>query len=387
MFQSKRRSWRMLLIALVAVLAFSVMAGCGKKEASSGGKDTSKVIATYEGGEITENEFDREQRIVLALQPQMEQFMQMEDFRQYLIKQEIAYEYLETKADDKTKEAGKKKAEEQFDQMKTSYGEDSFKQMLDAQKITEADFKNYMVRIYTVMEGERQKISEDDVKKEFEATKQDYTTATVRHILINFTDPDGKERTSEAALKLAKDVKAKLDKGEDFAALAKQYSEDPGSKDNGGLYENVEVSNWVEAFKQAALTQPLNEIGEPVETEYGYHIIRVEARTEKKYEDLTQEQKDMIQTTLASNKLDEFMSGDLEKKIIKKIELPKVETSTGENGTGAGTNAGNGTNAGTDAGTNAGKEGSGNAENAGNAGTSGNGAANNAGTNGSNTSK
>ncbi|MGG3455423.1 peptidylprolyl isomerase [Paenibacillus rhizolycopersici] len=381
MFQSKRRSWRMLLIALVAVLALSVMAGCGKKEASSGGKDTSKVIATYEGGEITENEFDREQRIVLALQPQMEQFMQMEDFRQYLIKQEIAYEYLETKADDKTKEAGKKKAEEQFDQMKKSNGEDSFKQMLDAQKITEADFKNYMVRIYTVMEGERQKITEDDVKKEFEATKQDYTTASVRHILINFTDPDGKERTSEDTLKLAKEVKSKLDKGEDFAALAKQYSEDPGSKDNGGLYENVEVSNWVEAFKQAALTQPLNQIGEPVETEYGYHIIRVEARTEKKYEDLTQEQKDMIQTTLASNKLDEFMSGDLEKKIIKKIELPKVETSTGENGTNAGTNAGNGTNAGTDAGKNAGTEGSGNA------GTSGNGATNDAGTNGGNTSK
>ncbi|GIP50768.1 foldase protein PrsA 4 [Paenibacillus sp. J53TS2] len=371
----------MLLIALVAVLALSVMAGCGKKEASSGGKDTSKVIATYEGGEITENEFDREQRIVLALQPQMEQFMQMEDFRQYLIKQEIAYEYLETKADDKTKEAGKKKAEEQFDQMKKSNGEDNFKQMLDAQKITEADFKNYMVRIYTVMEGERQKITEDDVKKEFEATKQDYTTASVRHILINFTDPDGKERTSEDTLKLAKEVKSKLDKGEDFAALAKQYSEDPGSKDNGGLYENVEVSNWVEAFKQAALTQPLNQIGEPVETEYGYHIIRVEARTEKKYEDLTQEQKDMIQTTLASNKLDEFMSGDLEKKIIKKIELPKVETSTGENGTNAGTNAGNGTNAGTDAGKNAGTEGSGNA------GTSGNGATNDAGTNGGNTSK
>ncbi len=373
MFQSKRRSWRTLLIALVAVLAFSVMAGCGKKEASSGGNDTSKVIATYEGGEITENEWDREQRIVLALQPQMEQFMQMEDFRQYLIKQEIAYEYLETKADDKTKEAGKKKAEEQFDLMKSSYGEDNFKQMLDAQKLTEAEFKNYMVRIYTVMEGERLKISEDDVKKEFEATKQDYTTASVRHILINFTDPDGKERTSEDALKLAKDVKAKLDKGEDFATLAKEYSEDPGSKDNGGLYENVEVSNWVEAFKQAALTQPVNEIGDPVETEYGYHIIRVESRTEKKFEDLTQEQKDMIQTTLASNKLDEFMSGDLEKKIIKKIELPKVETNTGENDTDAGTNAGNGTNAGTDAGTNAGTEGSGNA---GNAGTNGNGAGN-----------
>lgn len=373
----------MLLIGLVAVLAFSVMAGCGKKDASSGGNDTSKVIATYDGGEITENEFDREQRIVLALQPQMEQFMQMEDFRQYLVKQEIAYEYLEAKADAKTKEAGKKKAEEQFDLMKSSYGEDNFKKMLDAQKVSEAEFKDYMVRIYTVMEGEMQKISEDDVKKEFEATKQDYTTASVRHILINFTDPDGKERTEEETLKLAKEVKAKLDKGEDFAALAKQYSEDPGSKDNGGLYENVEVRDWVIAFKQAALTQPLNQIGDPVKTEYGYHIIRVESRTEKKFEDLTQEQKDMIQTTLASNKLDEFMAGDLEKKIIKKIDLPKVKTSTGENGTGTDTNAGNGSNAGTNAGT----EGSDKAGNAGTGSNSGNGAANNTGSGSGNTGK
>ncbi|MGG6312056.1 peptidylprolyl isomerase [Paenibacillus macerans] len=368
MFQSKRRTWRTLLIALVAVLAFSVMAGCGKKEAGSGGNDTSKVIATYEGGEITENEFDREQRIVLALQPQMEQFMQMDDFRDYLIKQEIAYEYLETKADDKTKEAGKKKADEQFEAMKTSYGEDSFKQMLDAQKITEADFKAYMVRIYTVMEGQLQLINEDEVKKEFEATKQEYTTASVRHILIGLTDKEGKERTKDAALKLAKEVKAKLDKGEDFATLVKQYSNDGQQNiDNGGLYENAEVSQWVEAFKQAALTQPLNKIGEPVETEYGYHIIRVEARTEKKYEDLTQEQKDMIKTTLASGKLDEFMAGDLEKNIIKKIELPKVETPAAENGANTGNGAGTdaGTNAGTDAGANAGTEGSGNAGNAG----------------------
>lgn len=375
MFQSKKRSWRTLLIALVAVLAFSVMAGCGKKDESKASGDTSKVIATYDGGEITENEFDREQRIVLALQPQMEQFLQMDDFRDYLIKQEIAYEYLESKADDTTKEAGKKKADEQFEAMKSSMGEDAFKQMLDGQKITEAEFKDYMSRIYTVMEGQLNLVTEDEVKKEFEATKDDYTTASVRHILVNFTDPEGKERTSEEALKMAKDIKAKLDKGEDFATLAKQYSEDPGSKDNGGLYENAEVSGWVEAFKQAALTQPLNEIGDPVQTEYGYHIIRVEARTEKTYDDLTQEQKDMIKTTVASSKLDEFMAGDLEKKIIKKIELPKVETDTGENGTNAGTGSGTGTdtNAGTDAGTNTGTEGSGNA---GEAGNTGDGAAN-----------
>ncbi|MBQ4901650.1 peptidylprolyl isomerase [Paenibacillus sp. Marseille-P2973] len=355
MFRSKGRSWKTLLIALVAVMAFTVMAGCGKKEdkgAAGGSEDKSKVIATYEGGEITEDEFDREQRIVLALQPQMEQFMQMDDFRDYLIKQEIAYEYLDTKADAKMKEEGKKKAEEQFTAMKKSMGDDAFKQLLDGQKISESEFKNYMVRIYTVMESEKAKVTDDDVKKEFEATKENYITASVRHILIGFTDKEGKERSKEDALKVANEVKAKLDKGEDFAKLVKEYSTDGQPNiDNGGLYADTPVSNWVTEFKEKAITLPINTISEPVETTYGYHIIRVEKRTEKKFEDLTQEEKDLIKMSVASQNLDKFMEGDLEKKIIKKIELPKVEQKKEEDGaTNSGTN-GNADKSGTDAGT------------------------------------
>lgn len=353
------------MIALVAVLAFTVMAGCGKKEAGEG-KDSSKVIATYEGGEITENEFDLEQRMVLALQPQMEQLIQMEDFREFLIKQEIAYEYLEGKADKKTKDAGKKKAEDQLKEMKAAYGDETFKTMLDSQQLTEAQFASYMTRIFTVMEGEQQKITEDDVKKEFDATKDSYTTASVRHILIGLTDKEGKERSQEDALKLANEVKAKLDKGEDFATLVKEYSGDGQQNiDNGGLYADAPVSQWVPEFKEAALTQPLNEIGEPVETQYGYHIVRVEARTEKTYDALTDEEKEMIKTNLAANKLDEFMAGDLEKNIIKKIELPPVKT---DEGTDAGTNAGTegSGNAGTDTdGATNGAEGEGNSTNTG----------------------
>ncbi|MEF2968747.1 peptidylprolyl isomerase [Paenibacillus sp. M1] len=349
MFLSKRRSWKTLLIALVAVMAFSALAGCGKKSEgnAAGGEDTSKVVATYEGGEITENEFDREQRILLALQPEYEQFLQMDDFREYLIKQEIAYEYLEANADDKIKEEGKKKAEEQLAAMKQSIGDDAFKQMLDAQKVSEADFKNYMIRIYTVMESEKTKVTDEDVKKEFEATKEDYITASVRHILIGFTDREGKERSKEDTLKLAKEVKAKLDNGEDFATLVKEYSTDGQTNiDNGGLYADTPVGNWVPEFKEQAISLPLNQISDPVETTYGYHIMRVEKRTEKTFDDLTQEEKDLIQMSVASQKLDEFMTGELEKSIIKKIELPKVEKSE-DNGS---TNSGTGNNAGTDAG-------------------------------------
>lgn len=354
MFQGKGRSWKTLLIVMAAVLTVSALAGCGKKEdnsANSGKGDTSKVIATYEGGEITENEFDLEQRIVLALQPQMEQFLQLDDFRDYLVKQVITYEYLEGKADDTAKETGKKKAEEQFSAMKESMGADQFKSMLDAQKLTEEEFKNYMIKIYTVMQSEQAKVTDEDVATEFEATKEDYITASVRHILIGFTDKEGKERSQEDALKLANEVKGKLDAGEDFATLVKEYSSDGETNiNNGGLYADTPISNWVTEFKEKAATLPLNTISEPVETTYGYHIMRVEARTEKTLDDLTQDDKDLIKMSIASQKLDEFMSGELEEKVIKSIDLPKVETT--EEGTDSGTesdgNAGTDTNAGTE---------------------------------------
>ncbi|WP_433944861.1 foldase protein PrsA [Paenibacillus sp. SN-8-1] len=336
MLRNNSRSWKTLLVALIAVLTFSILAGCGKKSettpadntkntAAETKKDTSKVVATYEGGEITANEFDLEQRIMLLLQPEMEQLAQMDEFRDYLVKQEIAYAYLSSKADDKSKDEGKKKADENVNQMKKQLGDEGFKKLLDSKKVTEADLKNYMVKVFTVIESETSKVTEDEIKKEFETKKGDFTVATVRHILIGLTDANGKERKQADALKLAKEVKAKLDKGADFAELAKKYSEDEGSKDQGGLYKDKNAGEWVPQFKEKAVTLPLNKISDPVETDYGYHIMRVEARTEKALNDLTQEQKDSLKMNVASTKLDDFMQNGLTK-IIKKIELPKVET-------------------------------------------------------------
>ncbi|ANS76378.1 peptidylprolyl isomerase [Paenibacillus yonginensis] len=341
MLQNKRRSWKIAFMALVAVLSLSVvLAGCSKKNetgnapessnsaANGGGSsaDSGKVVATYDGGEITEGEYDLEQRIMLILSPEMEQYMSNNDFREYLLKQEIAYKYLAAKADDKEKEAGAKQADSQLSQFKTQLGDEAFANMLKEQNVSEQEFKDYMVRIFTVVQAETAKVTDDEVKKQFEATKDDYTVASVRHILITFKDAEGQERTKEEALKLAQEVKAKLDAdgGKNFAELAKEYSEDPGSKDNGGLYADTQVSTWVDQFKQAALTLPLNTISDPVETSYGYHVMRVESRQAKTFEDLTTEQKDTIKNTIGSQNLDTFMSGDLEKKIIKKIDLPKL---------------------------------------------------------------
>lgn len=332
MLQSKRRSWKILLIALVAVVSISVISGCSK----SG----DNVVATYDGGKITASQFDLEQRIMLLLSPELQQYTQVEEFRQGLIKQEIAYNYLAAHADDKSKDAAVKQADSQISQMKTQLGDEQFQAMLDSQKVSEQEFKDYMVRVMTVVQSESSKATDAEVKAQFDKTKDDFTVASVRHILIGLTDPAGKERSKDDALKMAKDIKAKLDAGADFATLAKQYSEDPGSKDNGGLYKDTEVSTWVDEFKNAALTLPLNKISDPVETSYGYHVMRVESRTPKTFDQLTSEQIDTLKSAVGSQKLDDFMSGDLEKKVIKSIKLPKVKAPASD-AAGNGTSGGN----------------------------------------------
>lgn len=71
----------------------------------------------------------------------------------------------------------------------------------------------------------------------------------------------------------AEDVYAKLKAGGDFAALAKKYSDDPGSKDDGGKYL-AEKGKSVPEFDKVAFELKTNQISEPVRTQYGYHVIQ-----------------------------------------------------------------------------------------------------------------
>ncbi|WP_145415429.1 peptidylprolyl isomerase [Paenibacillus xylanexedens] len=341
MLAKYKKVGKVLSVGMVAVLSLSLLAACGKKEEAKAPEstDNSAVVATYDGGTITANEFDMEQRVMKFLYPEYAQMMEMDDFKEYLVKQEIAYEYLSGKASEEAKTAGAKTASEQFDKMKASVKEEQWTEMLKTQKLTDQNIKDYMTRIMTVIKDKETGVTEDAMKAEFEKNKDQYTTASVRHVLITFKDPKTqKDRKKEDTLKLAKEVKAKLDGGADFAEIAKKYSEDPGSAEKGGLYENTPVSNWVDAFKEAAKTLPLNKISDPVETEYGYHIMKVEARTEADYSKLTAEQKETLKSQLAAAQIDTFMQKELDK-IVKEVKLPKTEkkeegTTEGTTGTG-----------------------------------------------------
>jgi len=101
--------------------------------------------------------------------------------------------------------------------------------------------------------------------------------ATVRHILMM---TQGKSDSAKTAIRQRmEEVHARAKKGEDFAKLAKQFSEDPGSKDKGGLYEKFERGAMVPSFDALAFSLPIGALSEVFETPYGYHFMKIVSRT------------------------------------------------------------------------------------------------------------
>ena len=91
------------------------------------------------------------------------------------------------------------------------------------------------------------------------------------------------ELDQSAKKKTAEDVLARVKNGEDFTKLAKEFSEDPGSKDKGGLYEGVTIGQFMPEFEKAALELEPGQVSPNlVETSYGFHIIKLEKKGEKK---------------------------------------------------------------------------------------------------------
>ncbi len=116
-------------------------------------------------------------------------------------------------------------------------------------------------------------VSEADLRTAYEKESSGDKTASVRHILIM---TQGKSDAEKAAARTKiEGILAEAKAGADFAELAKKYSEDPGSKDNGGLYENFARGQMVKPFEDAAFSVPVGELSGIVETDFGFHILKV----------------------------------------------------------------------------------------------------------------
>lgn len=101
-------------------------------------------------------------------------------------------------------------------------------------------------------------------------------------------EPTPVPRTDEETLALATEIRQRIVDGEDFAVLAAEFSEDPGSAVNGGDLGWFPKGMMVAEFEDAAFSLPIGEVSEPIQTQFGYHLIQVVERDENRAKDESQ---------------------------------------------------------------------------------------------------
>ena len=160
---------------------------------------------------------------------------------------------------------------------------------------------------------ENVKVDKDSLQKYYDEHKNDYEQVSAHHILIRFKGSpvplkDGqKDLTEEEALAKAQDIEKRLKAGEDFAAIAKAESADAGSGANGGdLGAPFKRGQMVKPFEDAAFTLKVGDISDPVKTQFGYHIIRVDKIEVKSFDDVHADLESKVKPMLAKQKVDEL---------------------------------------------------------------------------------
>jgi foldase protein PrsA len=204
----------------------------------------------------------------------------------YLIDNKI----VELEADKENIKISDKEIDEEMKVYIDSYGgEKAFNSVLEQSGISQADIETDIVNYLKIKKLLESKIdiTDEEMKTYFEENKESYNEAEqveASHILV----------ADEAT---AKEVKEKLTAGEDFASLAKEYSTDTSNAESGGELGFFAKGEMATEFENAAFSMNIGDISEPIQTDFGYHIIKVTDKKEAK-EAVYEDHKEEIKQTL-----------------------------------------------------------------------------------------
>ena len=148
-------------------------------------------------------------------------------------------------------------------------------------------------------------VSDDDVFARYQENQSAYTSTETReasHILVK-VDAD---ETAEQALARITKIRERITNGESFADLAREFSEDPGSADDGGSLGEIERGVMVQTFEAALFAMEVGQLSEPVKTAFGWHLIKLHSVTggeTQSFESLKSNLEDEIKTELAESQI------------------------------------------------------------------------------------
>ena len=259
------------LVLLLCALASIALAGCG------GDKDVpADAVAVVDGEEISRSDYEALiSQAKKSYKNQKREFpaagsQEFQTLRNQAVQFLVQREQFEQEAEALDVEITDKQVEARLEQIQKQYfGGDKkkYEAQLKEQGLTDAQVRND-IRAQIVSEKIFEevtrdvKVTEKQVADYYAKNKHQYSqpeSREVRHILV---------KTKAQADELA----AQLQNGGDFAALAKRFSQDTGSKANGGKL-TISKGQTVAPFDKAAFALKKNEISAPVKTEFGFHII------------------------------------------------------------------------------------------------------------------
>lgn len=287
-----------IIYGITTVLAISLLTGCGAAKLKNG----EELVAKVDNYKISADDLYSEMKEKYAVKTLIDN---------------IDHQLLDTTY--KTDETETKAIENQIEEIKKTYGsndqifEQIIKQVYNVESVDELkamlslDYK----RDLAIKDYVKEKVVTDEEVTTYYDTKV-IGDVKASHILIkpNAKDSDSEEtktKKENEAKKKAEEIIKKLDNGEDFAKLAKKYSDDKGTASKGGNlgYFNMD-DDFEEIFVSAAAALKKGAYSkEPVKTKYGYEIIlKVDEKDKKKKDDL----ESTIRQTLADEKIKEDSS-------------------------------------------------------------------------------
>ncbi|WP_105177528.1 peptidylprolyl isomerase [Clostridium cagae] len=266
---------------VVATLAFSIV-GCKMIEKTPESiKNT--VLATVGKEKITQGDLDRDLKSITESLKQKygENYESNADIKDQL--KELKTQYLNAIVNEKVilakstelnlrpnDEELNKEVDEAVNYYKTAYQtEEQYNAFLEQNGFTEDEFKEYqknqaVVRyVYQDMVKDVE-VNDDDIQKYYDENKE-----------TQFSTPG--EIDFDKSLQQANEIKSQLDGGANFSEVAKEKSQDPGTKDNGGSLGFIEYSStkYVKEFMDGFKDLKEGEISQPIKSQFGYHIIKV----------------------------------------------------------------------------------------------------------------
>lgn len=306
--------WRLLIVLTLITLASPAYVG----ESQS----AEQKVAVVNGTVINQAEFDSEMNRVLERLQRTGRFpndLERSQIKKQVLENLIARELLYQESQKKGIKVDQKEIEAQLTALKGRFpSEVEFKKALSTMNLTEAGLRFQFERDLAIRKllddqiGGKSTVSEKESRAYYDSNLESFKKpeqVRASHILIK-VDPGADEAKKAEARTKIESLQAKLKNGEDFGAVAKEYSEGP-SGPKGGDLGFFGRGQMVKPFEETAFSMKPGQVSGMVETRFGYHLIMVTERTPEStlsYEEV----KDRLEQYLKQQKVQEEIAAYVE---------------------------------------------------------------------------